>query len=73
MITYEAQCEVFENKATFSLGSFPTAAAAGKAINNFRYKYDMPANNWFAISFWIDKKERINVESKEIGDYDYED
>ncbi len=70
---YEAKGEVFANIAEFSIGSYTTEAEAQKAINNFRYKFEMPANNWFIASFWIDKKEKIQVESKEIGEYDYED
>ncbi len=71
-VEFKAKCKVFEDCAEFVIGAYPTEEEAQKAINNFRYKYEMPANNWFIVSFWIDAITRINIESKEIGEYEYE-
>jgi len=69
---FDAKCAVFEYNAQFTIGSYDTKADAKKAINNFRYKFDMPGNNWGIVNFWIEKIEEIKVKSKEIGEYDYE-
>ncbi len=71
MKVYEAKGKVFVNE-DFSLGTFNSKKKAKRAINNFRYNYDMPGNNWHIISFWIEKKKIIPYKSKELGEYDYE-